>query len=386
MDKHALKVSLLTLCIWTAHCTSTPPQTDSPRPEPTPEPALEDATADLPSATDMSSVEDEPKQPDERLDMSQEMDSPAAPTPPAGLVRYLIGDDADAQVTPSGPGWILMGGGPDVDEAFMWWKEKLNGGDVVVLRTSGEDGYNDYLYNQIGGANSVETLLVTSRQLADDPYVAQRVALAEGIFIAGGDQATYTQSWRDTALSRALKTASERGAIIGGTSAGCAVLGQFIFSAVEGTISSKEAIEAPYSPKMVIEDALIEQTPLTELITDTHFYERDRMGRLVAFVARLKADERSSAPLGIGVDEGTALVIDAGEESVVMGEGFVYVVDGSRPAAQCEQDKPLIIEQMPYTRFEDGQRFSLGQGARLSFDRSLQTRDGDVEAITGRLY
>lgn len=386
MDKHALKVSLLTLCLWTTHCTSSPAQTDSPSPKPAPELALEDAASDLPGDKEMSRTAQEPDLPGERLDMSQEMGALDEPKPPAGLVRYLVGDDADAQVTPSGPGWILMGGGPDVDEAFMWWREQLNGGDVVVLRTSGEDGYQDYLYQQIGGVNSVETLLVTSRQLADDAYVAQRVARAEGVFIAGGDQATYTQSWRDTALSRALKTASERGAIIGGTSAGCAILGQFIFSAAEGTISSKEAIEAPYSPKMVIEDALIEQTPLTELITDTHFYERDRMGRLVAFVARLKADGRAAAPLGIGVDEGTALIIDADGEAVVMGEGFVYVVDGSRPAAQCEQDKPLIIDQMPYTRFEDGQRFSLAQGARLSFDRSLQTRAGDVEASTGRLY
>jgi hypothetical protein len=68
------------------------------------------------------------------------------PLPPAGLVHYVTGSDANADVTPTGPGLILMGGGTDVDAAFQWWKPRISGGDVVVLRASGADGYNDYLY------------------------------------------------------------------------------------------------------------------------------------------------------------------------------------------------------------------------------------------------
>lgn len=380
LDKNPLKTSLLTLCVLLASCTTSSPQA------PNPQPSAPDQ-ADLATIKDLGQAPQEPDAGQEISDMSVEIDQAApAPLPPASLVRYLIGDEADAKVTPKGPGWILMGGGPDVDAAFVWWREKLNGGDVVVLRTSGEDGYNSYLYTEIGGADSVETLLVTSRQLAQDPYVAWRVSHAEGVFIAGGDQATYTQYWRDTALSRALKEASDRGAVIGGTSAGCAILGQFIFSAIEGTITSEEAIEDPYSMKMVLEDALIPTPALSDIITDTHYYERDRMGRLVAFVARLKADDRAASPLGIGVDESTALLIDQDGEATVKGQGFVYVVDGSKPATQCINGSPLIIDEMPYTRYEDGQGFSLAPGSRLRFERSLQTNEGNVEAITGRLY
>ena len=98
-----------------------------------------------------------------------------SPIPPASLVRYLTGPDADAVVTPTGPGLILMGGGTEPDEAFVWWNTLHGGGDVVVLRTSGSDGYNDYLFSDIGGVDSVETLIVDSRALASHPYVAWRI-------------------------------------------------------------------------------------------------------------------------------------------------------------------------------------------------------------------
>ncbi len=89
-----------------------------------------------------------------------------APTPPNGLVRYLSGADADRAAAPAGPGLLLMGGGTDVDEAFTWWLARTGGGDVVVLRASGADGYNPYLYDDLGGVDSVETHRATP-QLGD---------------------------------------------------------------------------------------------------------------------------------------------------------------------------------------------------------------------------
>ncbi|MEM1033029.1 MAG: hypothetical protein AAGN82_21965 [Myxococcota bacterium] len=115
------------------------------------------------------------------------------PTPPADLERYLTGADADADVTPLGPGLIVMGGGADVDSAFRWQRDRVAGGDVVVLRTSGSDGYNGYLFDDIGGVDSVETLLVTTRTLANDPWVAARITGAEAVFMAGGDK---RPTWR----------------------------------------------------------------------------------------------------------------------------------------------------------------------------------------------
>src|SRR6476469_3276226 len=92
--------------------------------------------------------------------------------------------------------------------------DRIGGGDIVVLRASGADGYNDYLYTEIGGVDSVETLLVTSTELADSAYVSFAITHAEGIFLAGGDQASYLAAWKGTGVETALMAAWARGAAI----------------------------------------------------------------------------------------------------------------------------------------------------------------------------
>src|SRR5688572_3768119 len=71
--------------------------------------------------------------------------SPDAMPPelPADLMRWIVGNPGDVAARPTG-GVILMGGGTDVDAAFAWQRDRIDGGDVVVLRASGADGYNDY--------------------------------------------------------------------------------------------------------------------------------------------------------------------------------------------------------------------------------------------------
>jgi cyanophycinase len=285
------------------------------------------------------------------------------PKPPA-LESFLTGNAADADVVPSGPALILMGGGPDVDAAFAWQKPLIAGGDLVVLRTSGADGYNDYLFTEIGGADSVETLLVTTEALAEDPYVLWKLRHAEGIFLAGGDQATYLKAWKDRGVESALMEAWGRGAVIGGTSAGCAVLGAYAFAAYQDTVYSDEALADPYNMYMTMERGFLALSPLSFAITDTHFAERDRMGRLVSFLGRILADGWSSsgAARGIGVDEGTALVIDAAGSGTVMGSGAVYLVEAKGAPTQCAPGKPLEMTGLGVRKLVAGDTVSLPSG------------------------
>ncbi len=281
---------------------------------------------------------------------------------PAGLESHLVGEDADAEVTPLGPAWILMGGGPDVDEAFERWVPLLAGGDVVVLRTSGADGYNDYLFEDIGGVDSVETLLVTTSSLADSDYVADRLSKAEAIFMAGGDQATYVTSWKGTRVESELEAAARRGAVIGGTSAGCAVLGDFAFSALNDTVYSDEALADPYNLYMTMERDFLDFPLLAGVITDTHFAERDRMGRLVAFVARPIADGWATSVVGVGVDEATALFVDAEGEGTVLGGGAVYVLRSSGAPTTCTQGEPLAYDGLELVELHAGDTVALPAG------------------------
>jgi len=295
---------------------------------------------------------------------------------PDGLVTYVTGDPADAVVTPTGPALLLMGGGTDVDAAFAAWVPLIQGGDVVVLRTSGADGYNDYLHSEVGGTNSVETMLVTSQTLANSDYVAERLANAEAIFMAGGDQATYVTAWKGTRVETEIEAAYARGAVIGGTSAGCAVLGDFAFAALEDTVYSDEALEDPYNPYMTMEHELLDLPPLVHVITDTHFAERDRMGRLVGFVARTIQDGWADETLGIGVDEATALFVDASGVGTVMGEGSVYVVRSNGVPATCAPGATLEYQGLELVELIAGQTVNLPNGDSSVASTPLAASDG----------
>src|ERR1044072_1106086 len=97
----------------------------------------------------------------------------------AKVMRYLTGSGADVSPRLHGPALDLGGGGSDVAEGIQRMIDEVRGCslcptklDVAVLRASGADGYNDYIY-KMNGVDSVETLVVTSAEDAKDVSVAE---------------------------------------------------------------------------------------------------------------------------------------------------------------------------------------------------------------------
>jgi cyanophycinase len=225
---------------------------------------------------------------------------------------------------PTTPMLVLMGGGTDVDDAFKAMIAKARGGsasnvDIVILRTSGADGYNAYLM-AMGGVDSVESIVIKTRAGASAPEVLDMVNRADVIFIAGGDQSTYIGEWAGTPLEAAMKAAVARRVPFGGTSAGLAVLGQFDYAGFYQSVTSTDAMANPYNRNVTLDRTLLNALPyMAGVITDAHLVTRDRMGRLVTFMGRLAADGWTSntAVRGIGVDEQTAVVIDNGVGTVM---------------------------------------------------------------------
>lgn len=284
------------------------------------------------------------------------------PPLPPGLVVYVTGNDGDADVAPAGPGLILMGGGTDVDAAFEWQAPLVAGGDVVVLRASGADGYNDYLFTDIGGVDSVETMLVTDKALAEDPYVAWTLAHAEAVFIAGGDQAVYMTAWKDTPVEAALMQVWARGGVIGGTSAGLAVLGEFVYAAYNDSVIEDEALLDPYNMYMTLDRDFLALPPLVGVVTDSHFTERRRLCRLIGFVARIVEDGWSAAAIGIGIDEQTALVVGPDAVGHVLGVGQVHVLHSEGPPQVCDPGQALEYAGLDWYTLQSGDTLALPQG------------------------
>ncbi|WP_299211559.1 cyanophycinase [uncultured Aquimarina sp.] len=244
----------------------------------------------------------------------------------------IVGDPTD--VTPqTSAGTLLMGGSTDVDEAMVWMINKSGGGDIVVLRASGTDAYNQYLFD-LGTVNSVETLLINSRTKANNTDVETTIRNAEAVFIAGGDQYDYVSYWKDTKVESALNyLRNTKKVLIGGTSAGCAIQGGIYFDASNGTITSREALRNPYDSYLTLQKHNFIDNPfLRDVITDTHYDNPDRRGRHVTFLARINKDWGIRGK-GIGIDERTAVCIDENGKARVFGVGYAFFLNqyGSAP-------------------------------------------------------
>lgn len=224
---------------------------------------------------------------------------------------YFTGNSEDLLTTPLG-GNCLMGGATEDDEAMKWFLQRANGGDVLVIRASGSNGYNNYLYSELGvSVNSVETIVFHNASASNDPYVHQRIQQAEAIWIAGGDQWNYVSYWRNTPVDSLINVGiSERNLVIGGTSAGMAIQGSYYFSAQNNTVTSNAALQNPYNVNVTVDGAPFLNIPyMGYVITDTHYDNPNRKGRHSVFLARILTDEGVSAR-GIACDEYTAVCID----------------------------------------------------------------------------
>lgn len=270
--------------------------------------------------------------------------SPLAKTRPSSI--GIMGDTADV-ITPVTGGIVLMGGGKDVESAFKWMIDRSGGGDVVIIRVSGTDAYNSFVFN-LGKVNSVETLKITSRELADNDTVAKIIRDAEMLFIAGGNQADYMKLWRGTKTNDAINyLLNIKKAPVGGTSAGCAVLSGFYYSGENGGVVSTEALADPFNNKVTVYNNDFLHAPfLQNIITDQHYLTRTREGRHLVFLGRIISDFHSVA-YGIAADEKTAVCIDEKGIAKVFGVSKAYFIiqDAGKQPEQFIPDKPVIWKQ-----------------------------------------
>ena len=247
------------------------------------------------------------------------------------------------------PAYALVGGGSDVDEAMKFLCENSGGGNIVILRASGDDDYNPY-FHTLCPHNSVTTLLITSAEGARDPIAADQIRKAHAIFIAGGDQSNYLKDWSGNPVQAELNAAIARGVPIGGISAGLAVLGEFVFSARMDTVTSPQALANPYDPHVTLDRNFLAIPALEGIITDSHFIARERMGRTLAFLSRIVQDGWAVRARAIGIDEGTAVLVEANGSARVVGKGPAYFIEARGKPERCERGKPLTASFDVYPR------------------------------------
>jgi cyanophycinase len=300
--------------------------------------------------------------------------------------QYFRAGNLTDLVTKTTPGYALMGGGEDLDEAFRWMCDRSAGGDFLILRARGTPAYNPYV-QKICKVNSVATLVIPSRDAANDPFVADAIRHAEAVFIAGGDQANYIRYWMGTPVQAEINAAIQRGVPLGGTSAGLAVLGEWAYSA-EGdkpddpNLDSAMALNEPGGPRVTLVRNFLNIPVLKGIITDSHFAKRDRMGRLLVFLFRINEPDGKETPppsftaRGVGIEQGAALLLEPDGDAVVVGGGNVYFTEQIAAAFASEKDSALTGFKAVVHRVAPNHRFNIRiwQGDASVYELAIKDR------------
>jgi cyanophycinase len=304
----------------------------------------------------------------------------------SGSFQYFrVGSKTDITTTPAA-GTAMMGGGSDLDEAFRWLCRKGNGGDFLILRATGDDDYNPYV-NKLCKLNSVATLILPDRQAAEDPAVAKIIREAEVVFIAGGDQANYVRGWKGTPVEDAINANLAAGKPIGGTSAGLAVQGEFIYACLKDKpddkdLASTDVLPNPYVERVTLIRGFLKIPHLENLLTDSHFAKRDRMGRTLGFLARIMQDGWSESPHEVAIDEKSAVLVEPDGKGTVVGNGKgAYFLRPTQPPDVCKSGQPLTLRNIHVYKVPAGGHFDLrswtGDGGTAY---SLSVENGKIES------
>jgi cyanophycinase len=304
--------------------------------------------------------------------------------------RYFRAGNTPDRAAHPDAGFALMGGGSDLDDAFGFLCRRAGAGDFLVLRAAGDDEYNRYI-QKLCPLNSVATIILPSRAAAEDRFVAEKIREASGIFIAGGDQANYINFWMGTPVQNALNDAIRRGVPIGGTSAGLAVMGEYAYTAQgdkpdDPNLDGRTALADPFGERITLVRGFFEIPVLKGVITDTHFAKRNRMGRLLVFLARLKEPDGKPASSpglrirGIGVQERTAVLLETDGGATVVGRCCAYFIDDGNAEGAVEKGKPLTFGPFNVQKVAPGHSFDLKEWRGDATKYTLNIEAGKIRS------
>jgi cyanophycinase-like exopeptidase len=310
----------------------------------------------------------------------------------AGYSYSVVGNPADVVTATSGL-LVLQGGGTDVDENFVRMGARSGGGDFVVIRASGTNAYNPYIYS-LCSCDSVATIVFKNRKAAFQPFVIDTIRNAEALFIAGGDQSDYVDFWKNTPVEDAINFVASKPAPVGGTSAGMAVMSEFLYSAMSNSsLDSVEGLADPFHRDLTLDRDFLSLAKVGGMITDQHLIERDRMGRTMAFLARLVHDGWTTEGRAIAADRETALHVNPSDGTTEVlstpthETPYVYFLRTPGPPEVCAPGTPLTYRNVAVYRIGPGGTFDLdtwtGTGG-ISY--TLSAEAGVLTSSNGAIY
>ena len=233
---------------------------------------------------------------------------------------------------------FIVGGGSQPDQLVKRFVDLAGGAGkariaILPRATSSSAEAGSEKESQLDSMGADSFVLNFSRAHADDDSLVRKVQTATGIWFPGGDQSLLTAAIGGSAVLRAIHDRYNAGAVVGGTSAGAAVMSDSMITGNQfypGVAAAQDS-----STFSRIGRHAIEIVPglgfVHNAIVDQHFIRRQRENRLISVVL-----ERPTL-LGVGIDEGTALEVTPNGKWVVLGKSAVMILDARRARTTTAQ-------------------------------------------------
>lgn len=255
-------------------------------------------------------------------------------------VAFLLAQSACAQeVGPERGSLVIVGGGRmprEISEEFVRRAGGVASPFVIIPTASeGDDWGDDYVgksFLRRLGAERVTVLHTRDRAVADSEEFVAPLAAARGVWIDGGRQWRLADSFLGTRTHRELWKVLERGGVVGGSSAGATIQGSYL---VRGAPEGNQIMMAPGHEQGF--------GFLRNSAIDQHVVARKRHLDLYPVM------QRHPQLLGLGIDEGTAVVV----------EGDVFQVIGASTVLVHNAADPTDHADVPYLTLQPGDRFNL---------------------------
>lgn len=227
---------------------------------------------------------------------------------------------------------LIVGGGP-VPEAVMARFVELAGGPgrarilVLPMASESEDAGAELAADFVKKGVRAERVVLT-RAEAEKEGTAARLEGITGVWFGGGDQSRLTAAIGGTPIEAAIARRWRDGAVVGGTSAGAAVMSAVMITGDEKRPGGSRPPTDPQSAFLTIDRGNIVTTRgfglAGDVIVDQHFVRRRRHNRLISLVLE------NPRLVGIGIDESTAAEVSPDGCWTVLGESVVVVYDARR--------------------------------------------------------
>ena len=238
---------------------------------------------------------------------------------------------------------IIIGGGSIPDSLFSFFANYMGGKDqpIVYIPTA----TTDEEYIQKGehlikftsrGFTNLSTIHTRNKKEADDPKNIALMRNAKGLYFGGGDQQLIADAYAGTKLYDEFIALLDRGGVIMGTSAGATIMGSLMVGGdARDDISKKYAFNPAFSF-------------MTNTALDQHVLARNRQFDLIPVI------EHYPGTLGIGMDESTAIIVEAGQFKV-WGISYAMLYD---PKDWAEQKKKWGAVLKPFKMMASGSSFN----------------------------